>query len=649
VRRTTKFFTSLGASAAMVAMAMAGVSGEAGAAPAATYTPLAGSVAPFTTRTAVIGDVAATQRLTIQLWMRPDIAAATSFATAVSTPGSALYHHYLSPARYSAEFGASRAQVRAAESWLRSEGFADVHADSQQACVRATASVRTVDSAFRTEMKLYRSSKAVNGGRYALYSNDREISLPTRLAPSVLGVTGLDNAAPISTLDQLGTGAPRAVSSQACSTYYGQHETSGLPEHFSTMTFPTEVCGYSATQIRAAYGANTVNTGKGETIALVELGLAPDMFETLQDYAKANKMPAPSPERYSELSLGEGTSCGDEFFLEEQLDIEASYDMAPGANQLVVGGDSCAADDDGLQGLFNADEAVLDGAGDHPLASVASNSWESGGEDQPATFDNVENTILVRASGEGVGMYFSSGDGSGVEMPSSDPFAIGVGGTTLGIGSTNNRLFETGWSTAVSLDFHHSWEPLGEQGAAGGGPSLLWKEPAYQKGVVPAALTRAPGDREGAVRSAPDIGADADPFTGFSVGLLIPNAKGKNVFVLEDIGGTSLASPLVAGMVTAAQQGQSTAFGFLDPVFYKLVNTSALNEAPPLTASSPTLYRGMTCEASVCGARILTTFDDQSPSMDGYTGQVALTGYDNMSGVGTPNGQQFIDALRSAG
>jgi hypothetical protein len=45
----------------------------------------------------------------------------------------------------------------------------------------------------------------------------------------------------------------------------------------------------------------------------------------------------------------------------------------------------------------------------------------------------------------------------------------------------------------------------------------------------------------------------------------------------------------------------------------------------------------------------LTTNDDQSPSMKGYTGQVTLPGYDNMTGLGVPNGQVFIKALRELG
>ena len=120
-------------------------------------------------------------------------------------------------------------------------------------------------------------------------------------------------------------------------------------------------------------------------------------------------------------------------------------------------------------------------------------------------------------------MYFSAGDGSGVLSPSDNPYAIAVGGTTLGIGHHLNRLFETGWSTGESfLLLHHGWVFLGEQGATGGGPSLLWAQPGYQQGVVPAELATAPGNRGGLVRSAPDISADADPFTGMAVGLLSP-------------------------------------------------------------------------------------------------------------------------------
>jgi hypothetical protein len=132
------------------------------------------------------------------------------------------------------------------------------------------------------------------------------------------------------------TGEPTAP----CSRYYGQHQIPGLPAQFGRTSFPTQICGYQPGQMRGAYGINMTNNGRGQTVSLVELGLAPDMFLTLQDYAQAGHFLAPSPHRYTELSLGKNT-CGDPFNVEEQLDVETSYDVAPGASQLVVGGDSC--------------------------------------------------------------------------------------------------------------------------------------------------------------------------------------------------------------------------------------------------------------------------------------------------------------------
>ena len=112
-----------------------------------------------------------------------------------------------------------------------------------------------------------------------------------------------------------------------------------------------------------------------------------------------------------------------------------------------------------------------------------------------------------------------------------------------------------------------------------------------------------------------------------------------------DIGGTSLASPLVAGIVTAAQQGQHRAFGFIDPLLYKLRGSKVVHATLPLNGKSNPAFRGVACAAKYCGLPALTTFDDQNPQMGGYYGQVTLKGYDNMSGIGTP-GPDFIKALR---
>jgi subtilase family serine protease len=654
-----RWVAGLGATATVASLTIVGFAGSAGATPQPGYTRLAGSVAPFTAANQAIGAVNGSVRLSIQVWLKTNLTGAENYASAVSTPGSKLFGHFLSPDAFTSKFGASGGETAKVESWLRSQGFSGVAADSQRDYVRATGSVSAIDAAFKVKMDNYRSTAQATAGQYTLRSNSGPVAIPASLSSSVLGVTGLDNARPVLPLETP-TAKPDTASarkdvkkastaaSAACSAYYGQHVATGLPKQFGTTRFPTELCGYTAPQLRAAYGASFKNNGKDQTVALIELGLTQDMFLTLKDYAHRNKLPAPSTHRYSELSLGQGTMCGDEFDVEEQLDVEASYAMAPHVNQLVVGGDSCNNGDMGLQGLFDADLAVINGSGHHPLATIASNSWEGSDEEQDPTNTAIETDYLVRAAAVGVGMYFSSGDGSGVEAPSDNPYAIAVGGTTLGISKTDTRLFETGWSTGESFQLGKHWIFEGEQGADGGGPSLLWKQPGYQKGVVPAKLAKAPGNRGGRVRSVPDISADADPFTGMAVGLLNFPADPSQppTYFQTPIGGTSESSPLVAGIIADAQQGQHHAFGFINPVLYKLFNTRALHQPLPLTSHSKAAYRGVACDAAACGIQVLTTFDDQSQKMFGYTGQVTLRGYNNMTGIGTPHGQNFIDGLR---
>jgi subtilase family serine protease len=649
-RKAPVRLTSLAAATATVAaMTIVSLSGSAVAASGQDYLPLAGSAAPFVSAGRPVGAVPGSQRLTIQVWLRtPNLAAAQSYATAVSTPGGKLYHHYLSPDAYTARFGASRAAVAAVEKWLRGQGFTGIEPDAQRNYVRATGSTSAIDAAFKIQMENYRSSASANAGPYQLYANNRPVSIPRSLSRYVIGLTGLDNAAPrlplmLAPAQQRG---PATAPAAPCSQYYGQHHVSGLPKQFGQTSFPTRICGYSPQQLRGAYGINTRNDGRGQTVSLVELGLAPDMFLTLQDYARSEHFVAPSPRRYTELSLGKNT-CGDPFDVEEQLDVETSYDMAPGASQLVVGGDSCDNGDFGNQGLFDADIVIIDGLGgsNHPLANISSNSWGPGNDTQPAILTNIMHAYLVRAAAQGVGMYFASGDAPGVETPD-DPFSILVGGTSLGIGQNNQMLFQTGWSSGLSVIKNGHWQIHLQDGATSGGPSLIWAQPGYQRGVVPRALAKAPGNRPGLVRSEPDLSADADLFTGFATGLLsFPKNKPPHFFKIP-VGGTSMASPLVAGMIADAQQGQPVPFGFTDPVLYRLNGTDAIRDVLPSTSSTPGQFRGVICGNNFCKPLSLITFDDQSPLMPGYTGQVTLKGYDNMTGLGTPNGQPFIAALR---
>jgi subtilase family serine protease len=646
------------AATALATMSIAGIAGgptaQAVATPPArpSLSPLAGSTVPYAISGRATGAVPDAQRLTIEVWLKPQAAAAESYADQVSRPGSPLFQQYLSPAAYTARFGPSAAAAASVGAFLTSQGFTGVAADAGRDYVQGTGTVAAIDAAFRVRLTYYRPTSQANAGSQPLRANDRAVTLPSSIAGYVDGVTGLSNAAPQPAMVRGGAPAPLALATAGkpaplpgCSTFYGQHVATGLPKAFGTTSFPTGLCGYSASQVRGAYGYSASNAGKGVTIALVEQGLAPDMFKTLQDYAAVNHIQAPSASRYAELNLDSKPGCGDPFIGEEQLDVEAAYDMAPLANELVVGGDACSDVDSGVQALLDADLAILNGKGGHPLAPVASNSWAFFGEaDVPSSILQLEHSTLVRAASEGVSMLFASGDAPGVQTPSDDPYATAVGGTTLGIGSKGNRLFETGWADDVSILAGKAWQGLGELFAAGGGLSLLWAQPSYQRGVVPASMATPLGDRAGLVRVVPDISALADPDTGFAFGQLTPNSKGVLTFSEKAIGGTSLATPLVAGLVADAEQGQRHSFGFLNPALYRLAGTSALNDALPITTQTPAAFHWVVC--NTFGAPQLHAFDVQSPSVQGYLGQVTLKGYDTMTGIGAPNGQNFISALR---
>ncbi len=594
-----------------------------------------------------VGNVPATQSLNVQLWLKGNDTGAASFADSVSNPKSKNYRSFLSPSAWTAKYGASTANVNAVRSWLAQQGFTNITLDPQRAYLRATAPTSTVQNAFHVQMKTFR----VAGQSAPVMSNDRDITLPTSIAGDVLGISGLNNAQPKTELanPKLPTAAQAKAEADNCSTYYGQNTQGGLPPYNGLTSFPTHICGYNGTQLRAAYGMNNTNTGKGVTVAYIEVGTPYKMFQTLTKWAAASGLPAPKSANYSELAIGAGNACGNAFDIEEQLDIESSYAMAPDQHQLLVGGDSCDVQLGGAQSLFDADNAVLDGNGNHPLASATSNSWEFGSEGMPAALINIMHSILLRAAGEGVSMYYSSGDGPGVLVPSSDPYATAVGGTSLGLDNADKRLFETGWSNDVlGNNGGGTYTDYGDVFAAGGGVSLLWNEPSYQKGVVPNSMTQpAAGNRSGgALRAVPDVSALADLATGIGEAVTEPGDNGgPDTYSVFPEGGTSLAAPLVAGIVAAAQQGQSTSFGFVNPALYSLAGSNALNDTLPITASSPAAEQGVYCADQACAGAppSVWTFDNQDPVK---TNQVTAKGYDTMTGVGTPNGQTFVNALR---
>ena len=220
---------------------------------------------------------------------------------------------------------------------------------------------------------------------------------------------------------------------------------------------------------------------------------------------------------------------------------------------------------------------------------LVSNSYGDVGENVPLSSIRGQENLHIQAAGEGIGLYFSSGDngdesaslGSAQpDFPASSPWVTSVGGTSLGIDKTGQKSFETGWGDVLDQIVS---SPRGnvyaaalpgnlDGGGAGGGQSTLFDQPAYQKGVVPASLA-------GGKRVSPDLAALADPYTGFSIGIrpiTDDTTLAAGEFVNETYGGTSLASPITAALSALVQQSTNTRLGFANPTLYATYRSDAV-------------------------------------------------------------------------
>ena len=618
---------------------------------------LAGSAATVTSDNAGVGAVLDSQSHTIQLWMAGREQAAQRFVDAVGTPGSPTYHRFLGPSVYTQRFGPTAAQVKAVQSYLTGKGFTRVQASVNDDYVSATAPVSTINQAFSVQMRRYEIT-GPQGKQTTIESNDHDLTVPTSISSDILAVTGLNSTQPQADDATTGTGARARAKAAACSRYWTQKTQTISPAFRGLTKAAVAVCGYSAKQIRSAYWLTSANTGKGKTIALIQVGAPTKMVQTLTDYARANGLPAPRADQYRQQAIGQGgknKACMNGDPEEGALDSEAAYAMAPGANQLMVDGDDCDIDTstDYAQALFNAELAPRTGKGSSASAAIESVSYSLLSEESntPPSQLKTSHAIALRAAAEGVSLLFATGDAPGVKSPASDPDATAVGGTTLGIGAHNQRLFETGWSTLFGERTGNSgpWHDEGIRLGAGGGASTIYGEPDYQRGIVPSSMALNQAGKPG--RAVPDISADADPKSGMLLGLITTKRDGKarpyETFLQA---GTSLATPLVAGMVADAEQGQSRKFGFLNPLLYSLAGSQAFHDILPVSPSDPQVDRayytqGDTYINNKFAPGFLVGVNDAQDQSG--THQVTAPGYDTMTGLGTPNGFAFIKDLRS--
>jgi len=259
---------------------------------------------------------------------------------------------------------------------------------------------------------------------------------------------------------------------------------------------------------------------------------------------------------------------------------------------------------------------------------------------------------LLEASLTGISVLFSSGDegddvtavGSRqVNYPASDPLATAVGGTSTEIGAHGQIVFQTGWSSSYSTLSSGAWAPVppgNYSSGSGGGTSQLFTQPFYQKGHVPASISKYFGSTP--MRAVPDISMPGDPNTGLRIGetQVFPNGT---YYAEYRLGGTSLSSPLLAGVLADTVQFTGHAIGFINPLIYADEQTAVITDVLSMQHPQATARRDF--------ANFLNASDGfitRLQTLDIATTIWTRPGYDDMTGVGTPNGVHFLGAFKAA-
>jgi subtilase family serine protease len=410
-----------------------------------------------------------------------------------------------------------------------------------------------------------------------------------------------------------------------CSITYGQLAASTLPK-FQGKTLPYATCGYTGPLFRAAYEGNTSLDGSGVTVAITDAYAAPTIVGDTNKYAGRHGDGTYAPGQFSQLkpsSFDHAPLCGPSgWYGEETLDVEAVHAMAPGANIRYYGASNCLDD-----GLLSALTSVVD----EDVAQLVTNSW--GDVEANSTTDSIAayEQIFLQGAMQGQSFMFSSGDNgdelanTGIrqaDYPTSDPYVTSVGGTSDAINSSGQFTFQTGWGTQKYTLNGSSWAPVGFLYGAGGGHSSLFNQPSYQAGVVPGS--------NGAGRAVPDVGLDADPTAGMLVGETQSFPDG--VYYDEyRIGGTSLASPLFAGMTALLLQHAGGAMGLLNPTIYAQAGSSSFKDihgAPKDAGNVRADYANGVDPSGGIVYSVRTFNQDSSLKL--------AKGWDDVTGVGSP-------------
>ena len=357
------------------------------------------------------------------------------------------------------------------------------------------------------------------------------------------------------------------------------------PTPASTAVSPAALLG--------AYGFSASPTaGLGTTIAIVGAYDNPTIQADLAAFSSYYHLAAASLTVVNQNGQSTSLPRADSgWSLETAMDVEWAHAVAPGARIVLVEAASSSAGD-----LMTAVQTAA------RMANVVSMSWGGGewsGEtayDSSAYFGN-SNVTFVAAAGD-------DGGASGASWPASSPYVLSVGGTTLSANSA-----EAGWSASGS--------PWSGYTGGGGGASRYESLPSFQATALGSSVSRG--------RVTPDVASDANPATGVAV---YSTASGLGKTGWFQIGGTSAGAPVWAGLIANADQARLA------------TGRAALGSSQTLSLLY-SLYGTTSARSSSYAA----AFHDVTVGSN-FAGN-ATTGFDLVTGLGSPNASAIISAATS--
>jgi subtilase family serine protease len=392
--------------------------------------------------------------------------------------------------------------------------------------------------------------------------------------------------------------------------------------HTGKTTTSAPKSGLTPAQVAAAYDLGPLTkagiTGAGQTIVIVDSFGSPTIASDLAHFDAYFELPPPPSFRViqpagkvSPFHAGNSNRVG--WAQETTLDVEWAHVIAPGASIVLV--ETSTSENEGTTGfpqIVTAEDYVLR----HKLGQVISQSFAATEQTFPSTAsllalrgayklaarDHV--TVLAATGDEGATSYkYNMQDlytSRAVSWPATDPLVTAVGGTQLDLRADGTRR---------SADV--AWRN------SGGGQSIVFGRPSYQNGVR--AVT-------GSARSVPDISMDAS--CGSSVAIYGSFSGGAGQW--NPICGTSLATPLFAGIVALADQyaghGKAHSLGLINPAIYAIAARHERGIVDIRTGSNTQTFSQRGKQHTVKGFR-------------------ARPGYDLVTGVGTIDAAYFVPEL----